>query len=62
MADDLHLIQYRDRVEGGRRRQVTTVLCREHRLPLLARLRAQIIGCSGTPAPILSKCDECVNS
>lgn len=55
--NDIHLLQYRDPLLA---RQVSTVLCREHRIPLMARLRALIVGCVGTPAPILARCDECL--
>lgn len=56
MPNDLHLIQYRNPWSGAR---ASTVLCPTHRIPLMAKLRAQIIGCSGAPAPVLSVCDEC---
>ena len=53
---ELHLIQYRDPETMQRR---STVLCRMHRSVLLGHLRDSGVGCGGTTAPILSKCDVC---
>jgi hypothetical protein len=50
------LIQYRDPITGYHR---STVLCAIHEAHLLRGLHGVRVGCIGTDAPHVARCDRC---
>lgn len=55
MSNEIHLIQYRD-TNGCHE---TSAVCPRHKSMLMGIIREQGLGCTGTVAPMLSRCDGC---